>query len=47
MFGSDWPVYCVACQYSQWVDTTERLAGNLSIFERAQLLGETADKVYR
>jgi len=47
MFGSDWPVCCVAGQYSQWVDTAERLAGKLSVFEQAQLLGETAGKVYR
>jgi L-fuconolactonase len=47
MFGSDWPVCCVACRYLPWVDTVERLAGKLSVFERAQLLGETASKVYR
>ena len=47
MFGSDWPVCRVACDYSRWVDAVERLTGKLSLAERTQILGGTASEVYR
>jgi L-fuconolactonase len=47
MFGSDWPVCLVACDYSRWYKTVLELATHLSPTEQAQLFGETASRVYR
>ena len=43
MFGSDWPVCRVACEYGRWA----RIVAALSPSEQARLLGETAMEVYR
>jgi L-fuconolactonase len=47
MFGSDWPVCLVACEYARWYETVLDLASYLSPSEQAQLFGETASRVYR
>jgi len=47
MFGSDWPVLTVACTYRQWSETVEAWLTPLSPTERAQILGETATRIYR
>lgn len=47
MFGSDWPVCTVACDYRGWHETVDRLAEGLSVSERSCLFGQTACNVYR
>ncbi len=47
MFGSDWPVCLVACEYVRWYETVRDLASYLSPTEQAQLFGETASRVYQ
>ena len=47
MFGSDWPVCRLACNYSRWGETVERLTDFLSVVERARLWGGNASRVYR
>jgi L-fuconolactonase len=46
MFGSDWPVCLVACEYSRWVEIVREWAAPLALEERAALLGATAAWVY-
>jgi L-fuconolactonase len=46
MFGSDWPVCLVACEYERWHNTVAELAKYLSADEQAKLFGETACEVY-
>jgi L-fuconolactonase len=43
MFGSDWPVCLVACEYGRWADLVRRLTGA----EQAAIRGRTAAQVYR
>jgi L-fuconolactonase len=47
MFGSDWPVCTVACEYGRWHEAVAQLAESLSPSERANLFGLTACKVYQ
>lgn len=46
MFGSDWPVCCVATTYSDWVRTVERFAATLSVAEQEALFHSTAARAY-
>jgi L-fuconolactonase len=46
MFGSDWPVCLVACEYRHWKETVEAWAAPLSSSERASLFGGCATRVY-
>jgi L-fuconolactonase len=46
MFGSDWPVALVACNYMRWIGVVERATESLSPFERDQLFGSTARTAY-
>jgi L-fuconolactonase len=46
MFGSDWPVCLVACEYERWFNTVTELASYLSTDERTKLFGGTACEVY-
>jgi L-fuconolactonase len=46
MFGSDWPVLTVACEYSRWVQTVEAWIAPLSSAEQNQIMGETATCTY-
>jgi L-fuconolactonase len=46
MFGSDWPVCLVACEYRQWADLVRHFASRLSTDEQARLFGETAREAY-
>lgn len=46
MFGSDWPVCCVATNYSDWVRTVERFAATLSVAEQEALFHSTAARAY-
>ncbi|OAR27534.1 amidohydrolase [Streptomyces sp. ERV7] len=47
MYGSDWPVCLLASSYGGVLDTVRELTRDLSPHERAQVLGSTADRVYR
>ena len=46
MFGSDWPVCLVACDYGRWVKTVRDFAAGLSPAEQARLFGGTATEAY-
>jgi L-fuconolactonase len=46
MFGSDWPVLTVACNYPRWIETVATWLAPLTPTERAQIDGETAARVY-
>ncbi len=47
MFGSDWPVIRLASSYKRWVDVVQHCISQLSQYEQARILGETATEVYR
>lgn len=46
MFGSDWPVCLVACEYIRWFEIVTQLASKLSDPEQAALFGGTAIAAY-
>ena len=46
MFGSDWPVCLLACDYGRWVKTVREFAAGLSKAEQARLFGGTAIEAY-
>ncbi len=46
MFGSDWPVCRVACDYKRWVELVGRFIANLSADEQARIMGGTAVEAY-
>ncbi|TWT29566.1 Amidohydrolase [Posidoniimonas corsicana] len=47
MFGSDWPVCLLACDYARWLQTVRDWASDLSAAEQRSLFGETAINVYQ
>ena len=47
MFGSDWPVSSLACEYGAWFDLISRFIAPLSESEQDRILGGTAVEVYR
>ncbi len=47
MFGSDWPVCLVACDYGRWFEIVHTWIGPLSPTERARILGGTAKEAYQ
>ncbi|MEU0880849.1 amidohydrolase family protein [Lentzea sp. NPDC005914] len=47
MAGSDWPVCLLAASYDEVFDAASQLVAGLSSAERDQVLGGTADRVYR
>jgi L-fuconolactonase len=46
MFGTDWPVCRLRCEYGEWVATVRDLIAPLSADEQAAILGGTAARVY-
>ncbi len=46
MFGSDWPVCRLRCEYREWYETVEKWLGELSDDEQEQIWGELAVEVY-
>lgn len=46
MFGSDWPVCRVACDYKRWVELVGRFIAKLSADEQARIMGGTATEAY-
>ena len=47
MFGSDWPVCLVACDYKRWYDLIRKFIQPLSSSEQANIMGNTAIKTYK
>jgi L-fuconolactonase len=47
MFGSDWPVCLVACDYGRWFGIVRRWIARLSAGEQARILGGTAVEAYK
>lgn len=47
MFGSDWPVCLVACDYIEWLSLVKDWLGHLTVDEQAMILGGNAVRVYR
>ena len=47
MFGSDWPVCLVACDYKQWYDLISEYIQQLSSTEQANIMGNTAIQTYK
>lgn len=47
MFGSDWPVCLVACEYGRWHALVGQFISELSNAEQARILGGTAMKAYQ
>lgn len=47
MFGSDWPVCLVACDYKQWYDLIRKYIQQLSSIEQANIMGNTAIQTYK
>jgi L-fuconolactonase len=46
MFGTDWPVCRLQCEYGEWVDAVRAFVTPLSTDEQAAILGGTAQRVY-
>ncbi len=46
MFGSDWPVCLVACEYKQWLDIVKDFISKLSAGEQKDILGLNAARIY-
>ena len=46
MFGSDWPVCLLACDYRHWYHLVDELTAMLSEEEQARIWGETAEEAY-
>jgi L-fuconolactonase len=46
MFGSDWPVCLLRCQYAQWLETVRQLASELSPQEQADFFSGNAIHSY-
>ena len=46
LWGSDWPVVCIAGGYQRWREATEALLGGLSGAEQDMVLGGTAARFY-
>jgi len=46
MFGSDWPVILVACDYKRWTDIVHSWIAELSPAEQLSIMGGTARLAY-
>ena len=46
MWGSDWPVVRLRCEYDDWRAAAEELTAGLSDADRARIYGETASEFY-
>ncbi len=47
MWGSDWPVVRLRCEYEDWFALAQRLTGNLPETDRESIFAGTADNFYR
>jgi L-fuconolactonase len=46
LFGSDWPVCLVACEYEAWLRVVREYISGMSVDEQAAILGGAARRVY-
>jgi len=46
MFGSDWPVCLLGCNYDQWFQAAQNLLSGLSAPEKELVFGEVAARIY-
>jgi L-fuconolactonase len=46
MFGTDWPVCRLRCEYADWLAAVHGFIGPLSLDEQAAIMGGTAARVY-
>ncbi|OFY66645.1 MAG: amidohydrolase [Bacteroidetes bacterium RBG_13_43_22] len=46
MFGSDWPVCLVACEYQEWFDIVKYFISRLNDSEQKAILGINAQRIY-
>jgi L-fuconolactonase len=46
MFGSDWPVMLVACDYIRWVNIVLSWISELSATEQVAIMADTAKAAY-
>jgi L-fuconolactonase len=46
LWGSDWPVCELVCDYDAWLATSEQILGRLSADERALIYGGVARETY-
>jgi L-fuconolactonase len=47
MWGSDWPVCRLRCDYAHWHTSAQSLCAGLSETDRAAIFGGTAARFYR
>jgi len=47
MFGSDWPVCLVACEYQQWFNIVKDFISQLNDNEQKGILGLNATRIYK
>ena len=47
LFGSDWPVCTVACEYVKWFDIVSRFVSSLSAAEQERIMGANAVTAYK
>ncbi len=47
LFGTDWPVCLAGVSYARWMQTVETALRTMSEDERAAVLGENAQRIYR
>lgn len=47
MWGSDWPVVRLRCEYEEWYAIAKKLTDQLHATERARIFGGTAREFYR
>ena len=47
MWGSDWPVVRLRCEYEDWFELAQRLTGNLPETDRESIFAGTAANFYR
>ena len=46
MFGTDWPVCRLRCEYADWLAAVRGFIATLSPDEQAAIMGGTAARVY-
>ena len=47
LFGGDWPVAKLACDYPRWLETARNFTAHLTAAEQAAIFHENAARVYR
>ena len=47
MWGSNWPVCFANARFSQWIEASAAVAGELWADEQAAILGGNARRIYR